>query len=621
VEYKFADIVIKPHRFELYRAGELVSVEPLVFDLLLHFVTHPNEIIDRDRLIESVWESRIVSDSTIASAIKGARRVLGDDGKKQAYIKTVHGRGFMFVGQNILSETESLPGEGSRQKEFGDLATKTQPAPSLRNKKRIWSAFVIFLSLAMMYVFFTNGTILIGDAQRTIAILPFTNTNPTANTEFLGFAIADQIIGDLSYLETLTVRPSASVRKYTGQAIDPVTAASELGVRYVLVGNYLKENNLIRLNIELILADTNSIVWRESLEADDQSVFELQDQVATLVAKKFNLQFSDQEIGRIEKDLPNNSLAYEYYLRGLSYPLTDEGDLLAIAMLDKSRSLDPNYAPSYAELGYRIHRNSIYGSGDSQDDILAEQYLIKALALNDEQLAAMAALATLYTDTGRTSEALKLIQKMLAINPRHSLAIFTQGYLYRYAGLLDRAKSEMEKAVLLDPNNDRFRSLGITYFYLGEYQKSIDFHSIEKQTSYALGWQTLGLYKLGRTSEALELAEKIITQTNDGFWPIFGEVVRAIIRNDLPAGRSALEKASQFNIQDAETNANFASYHAALGENEKALELLEQAINKGYFNYPYFVSDSFMNGLRDDPRFKQLMELARQKHEAFKNAL
>ena len=198
-----------------------------------------------------------------------------------------------------------------------------------------------------------------------IAVLPFSNTRPDSETNYLGFAIADQIIGSLVYLKNISVRPSGSIRKYEKQTIDPIIAGDDLKVDYVLIGNYLMEADIIRLNIELIKVNTNEMIWREPIEVDFHNAFELQDIVAQKVVEGLNVQFSQKELNRIGKDIPDNPLAFEYYLRSVSYPFSKEGDLLAIEMLNKSIELDSNYAPAYVELGERIHELALYGKFDS----------------------------------------------------------------------------------------------------------------------------------------------------------------------------------------------------------------------------------------------------------------
>ena len=163
-----------------------------------------------------------------------------------------------------------------------------------------------------------------------IAVLPFSNTKSDPETDYLGFAMADQIIGGLIYLNNIAVRPSASIRKYEQQAIDPKKVGEELQVDYVLIGNYLKEGDKIRLTVELIHVQSNKIIWRKPIEVDFQSAFELQDIVAQEVIQGMNVQFTQKELSRIQNNIPHDPLAYEYFLRSISYEYTNEGDLLAI---------------------------------------------------------------------------------------------------------------------------------------------------------------------------------------------------------------------------------------------------------------------------------------------------
>jgi pimeloyl-ACP methyl ester carboxylesterase/DNA-binding winged helix-turn-helix (wHTH) protein len=95
----FGPYVIDLANFEVREAGEKRPVEPQVFDLLAFLVQNPDRLVTKDELIEKVWNGRIVSDATLASRLKAARRAIGDDGEKQKLIRTVHGRGVRFVGK------------------------------------------------------------------------------------------------------------------------------------------------------------------------------------------------------------------------------------------------------------------------------------------------------------------------------------------------------------------------------------------------------------------------------------------------------------------------------------------------------------------------------------------
>jgi DNA-binding winged helix-turn-helix (wHTH) protein len=92
-----ADYRLDPARRELTRAGAFQALQPQVLDLLLDLIEHRERVVSRDELIERIWHGRIVADATLSSRIKSARQAIGDNGRDQALIRTVHGRGFRFV--------------------------------------------------------------------------------------------------------------------------------------------------------------------------------------------------------------------------------------------------------------------------------------------------------------------------------------------------------------------------------------------------------------------------------------------------------------------------------------------------------------------------------------------
>ncbi|HET6939795.1 MAG TPA: alpha/beta fold hydrolase [Nocardioides sp.] len=96
--YAFDGCYLDPARVELRRDGELVHVEPQVFDVLAFLLAHRDRVVTKSELLDDVWGSRFVSDSTLTSRVKAARRAIGDDGASQRLIATVHGVGYRFVG-------------------------------------------------------------------------------------------------------------------------------------------------------------------------------------------------------------------------------------------------------------------------------------------------------------------------------------------------------------------------------------------------------------------------------------------------------------------------------------------------------------------------------------------
>lgn len=105
--YEFSNCTLDLARHELVRDGEIVHVEPQVFDVLVLFVENAGRLITKDRLIEDVWQGLSVSDSTISARMNATRKAIGDNGKDQRMIKTVPRRGFQFIAELGLSHNQS----------------------------------------------------------------------------------------------------------------------------------------------------------------------------------------------------------------------------------------------------------------------------------------------------------------------------------------------------------------------------------------------------------------------------------------------------------------------------------------------------------------------------------
>jgi tetratricopeptide (TPR) repeat protein len=360
------------------------------------------------------------------------------------------------------------------------------------------------------------------------------------------------------------------------------------------------------------------MIWREPIEVRYENVFELQDIVTKKVIDGLKTQFLQDEQRRIQTDVPQNPLAYEYYLRSIYYPFSNEGDQLAIEMLKKSIELDPNYAPAYDQLGDRIHRLVQYGLLDPEENKRAENSYLKALSLNGELLSALGNLAMLYAETARIEKAVEITRQMLEINPNNAKAHFSLGYIYRYAGMLSESVLEMEKAVTLDPKNPEFRSIVVTYQYVGEYEKAFETSKIYEESAFTLGEQGVTFFLQGKQKQAVEYFDRVIAMEPDGLMALWVTGMKAFIEGNIEVGLDAARKFEQANITDVEAWYSFAGNYGLLGDKEGCIRTLQRAVDGGFFNYPVMLTNSFLDSVRDDPEFQRILEMAKAKHEAFK---
>ncbi|MEM7443290.1 MAG: winged helix-turn-helix domain-containing protein [Pseudomonadota bacterium] len=126
-QYAFLEFTVSASIRELHERGAPVAIEPKVFDLLLFLIENRERVVTRDEIIDAVWDGRFISDGALSTAISALRRVLGDDGQRQRLVKTVHGRGFRFVGD---IEGASTAATSAQLDEIG------APNPSNLNRRR-----------------------------------------------------------------------------------------------------------------------------------------------------------------------------------------------------------------------------------------------------------------------------------------------------------------------------------------------------------------------------------------------------------------------------------------------------------------------------------------------------
>lgn len=130
MHFSFGNCSVDCARRELRRGGELVAIEPQVFDVLVHLIQHRDRVVSRDDLLASVWGARIVSESTLSSRINSARVAIGDSGEGQRLIKTLPRKGFRFVGS--VREAEGL----GRMLDEGTRAEWPRPPSRYRTSPR-----------------------------------------------------------------------------------------------------------------------------------------------------------------------------------------------------------------------------------------------------------------------------------------------------------------------------------------------------------------------------------------------------------------------------------------------------------------------------------------------------
>jgi serine/threonine protein kinase/Flp pilus assembly protein TadD len=458
--------------------------------------------------------------------------------------------------------------------------------------------------------------------SRTLAILPFRNLRADPEADFLGLSLADEIITKLGYVSTLIVRPSSSIDKYRDQAIDPKKVAAELNVDTLLTGSFMKDGDQLLITTQLIDVNTDKILWRDAINLKYDKLLTVQDRVTEQIIKGLELNLSPAEAANIKSEKSISAAAYEDYLRGIDlYSLNEFGT--AISELEKSTTIEPNYAPSWAQLGRAYTTHASLDFGGREDYIKAQAAFEKAIKLNPALVEARVYMANLLTDTGRVEEAVPMLRAALQDSPNNAEVHWELGYAYRFAGMLQESVEECEKARQNNPQVKINSAAVNSYLYLGQYDKFLQALPAN-DGAYTLFYRGLGEYYTNNRDQAAKDFDHAYEKDSALLPAIVGKAFSDAIRHDNVRGLKLLEqtesRVEETGVSDAEGIYKLAQAFAVLGDKPSALHMLRHSIGGGFFCHPYFVRDPLLQSLHTEPEFQALMKQALDRHEQFKAA-
>ncbi|HEX2632858.1 MAG TPA: winged helix-turn-helix domain-containing tetratricopeptide repeat protein [Bradyrhizobium sp.] len=417
MKFKFDNYILDPDRRELRRDGNLVAMQPQVFDLLVHLLVHRDRVVTRDDLIAMVWGGRIVSDSTLDSRINAARNAIGDNGKEQRLIRTIARKGIRFVGvvnAPCNAQTARIP-------------EAEQPRPPLTLPDR-----------------------------PAIAVLPFDNMSGDREQEYFSDGISEDIITALSKLRWFFVIARNSSFTYKGKPVHMRQVASELGVRYVVEGSVRRSGDRVRITAQLNDTATGSHIWAEHYDRMLTDVFAVQDEITDAIVTAIEPQIYAAENFHSRRKPPNSVDAWDLVMRALSHHwrVTRTDSLTAQALLERAITIDPNYGQALALFA----TNQMVGVHLGWADLataapVAERAALAAVAADNDDAWAHTALACVYFSTRRLDHALGEFELALQLNPNFSLA---QGYYALalcYSGRWIDAFAATQRAIRQSPRD------------------------------------------------------------------------------------------------------------------------------------------------------------------------
>ncbi len=318
--YRFDDCELDVGRRELRRSGVLRSIEPQVFDLLLFLVQNSDRLVSKAELIKAVWSGRFVSDAALSSRIMAARRAIGDTGASQRLIRTVHSRGFRFIGD--LSEAR--PDER-------DAALSPEP----------------------------SGATAPGPREPALAVLPLENLSGEQDQQYFADGVAEDIISALTAWRYLPIIGRGASFAYRHREAAHVDVARELGARYLLTGSVRKSGRRLRVSLQLLDGGNGHQIWSGAYDQIMKDIFDIQDDIARRVAAAIIPELERHEAALSLAKTDDALDAWDYFHRGaaLLSEFTRDGNRRARAMFQRAIERDPRYGKAFTGLAYTCHRD------------------------------------------------------------------------------------------------------------------------------------------------------------------------------------------------------------------------------------------------------------------------
>ncbi|MDN3554842.1 winged helix-turn-helix domain-containing tetratricopeptide repeat protein [Halomonas maura] len=480
MRYRFDDFILDTDRFELSRDGQPLRCEPQVIELLVLLVENRERMVGKDEINEVVWKGRIVSEAALSSRIKMARQLLGDDGRRQIYIRTIHRKGFRFVGTV----------------QFDDPAPAVSASPGAVAPDALHKPAVV--------------------------VLPLINLSRESDHEYFADGVTSDIIAQLSKHRWLNVVARNTAFGFKGQAPDPLELGRMLAVDYVVEGSIQGTGNQVRIAVHLVDAATRLTKWTERYDRERSEIFALQDEITETIAARLEPEIGFAERHKVRVSRPATLQAWDCFHLGCYhlFRFTGRDNQEAQRLLRQSLIQDPMFGEAHAWWAYAVVLGMVYWDTPADRELLDE-----ALAACDRALEIDHQNATFHMLRGRVLLARREYRRALAenriaidLNPTFAAAYCGMGDSLAYECRYEEAMAQFERSIALSPNDPQlwaFYTYGaLALIFKGDYERSLEWTEQASNLPNCQYWtaahRLVALAHLGRREQASEEKERLL---------------------------------------------------------------------------------------------------------------
>ena len=427
------------------------------------------------------------------------------------------------------------------------------------------------------------------DGFSSIAVLPFVNLSNDPDNEYFSDGMSEELLSLLCKLPQLTVASRTSSFSFKGKNVDMGKVAKQLGVDVILEGSVRRSGERVRISAQLIDAHSDRHLWSENYDRELKDVFAVQDEIAKNIVEALELSLSPAQQRSIRKQASTRDMdAYDFYLRGRYY--VERGDVdSGQRMFEKAIELDEGFALAWAGVADCHSWRCMWYAGSAENLGQADRCSLKALQLAPDLAEAHASRSYALGLNGKYAEAESEFKAAIELDPQLYEAYYYAGRSYFAEGKFAQAADAFRQAADIRPDDvtasaliaTSLRSMGLK----AEHEEACR-HSIEVAKRYlelnpddALATSRVAndLIGIGETEKGLEYADRA------------------------------------YSIAPNICRYNVACAYVVAGKTGRALDLLEEHARAGAVYANWLEQDSDWDSVRDEPRFRAILEIAGNK--------
>jgi TolB-like protein/DNA-binding winged helix-turn-helix (wHTH) protein len=633
-DFSFGRFAVQVGARQLLIDGVPARIGARDFDLLLALIERRDRVVTKSELLTIVWPGQVVEENTLHVHISALRKLLGPGS-----FVTIPGRGYRFTPElhsampaHVPADSGLAPGAAVAARAAGSTLplsrAAAQPseagrsASAERKKSRLglWLALA-FAACAVLgslaFGIFLNKDTTVPEQlvaaplapERSIAVLPFVDLSEKRDQEILADGLSEDVLDLLSRVPGLRVVARTSAFSFKGKSDDVPTIARRLSVANVLEGSIRKSGNSLRINVQLVRADSGIHLWSQSYSRKFDDILKIQDEIAASVVQALNVTLLGEGLPRFMAT--DNVEAYTLYLQGrsLSAHATNKADWAKVAeSAQQSVKLDPTFALAWCLVSRVLSAQAHFGyipSANGWEE--ARSAATRALVLSPQLSEAHLAMASiLIRHDWNWAAAQTQIDQVLVHDPGNRLALNWAGYLATALGDEDRAITFYENAIASDPLDAKAYTLLAQPLYLkGNWieAKNALVSALALDDGQPLAHWTLGRIALAKGDPVAALAEF----DHEPFEEI-RLVGRAISLHAQGRGTDSDAALSELEQKYAEHDAaDVAIVYAFRGQNDLAFSWLDRGYQERDTDCVFVKVDPLLNKIRPDARYNAFL--------------